>query len=200
MSEIEEKVAQLEATEKEIQEKQAALEKTKAEVTDYEQRKAALDLELKRVQDDIIKAKEERRQIDVKDKSFQEKLRAENLEAAKAKFFSQFEYKPEEQAKFLEAFKSFDSQAVNVDLIYNDLLRTRVAMDPHKYIKLEEELKNLRAQAELFNKEGSSSGFPGGGQPGGSSIELTEDEIRAANWSHIPLERYKELKAKGRLD
>lgn len=200
MSEIEEQVAKLEATEKEIQEKQMLLEKTKAEITDYEQRKAALDQELARVQNEIAKAKEERRLAEMKDKTFQEKLRSENLEAAMAKFFSQFEYTPEEKAKFLEAFKSFDSQAVNVDLIYNDLLRTRVAMEPQKYIKLEEEIKNLRRQAEEFNKAGSSSGFPGGLKPSTQTVELTEDDIRAANWANIPLERYKEMKAKGLLD
>lgn len=201
MSDIEEqKVADLEATEKEIQEKQAALEKTKAEITDYEQRKAALDLELKRVQGDIAKAKEERRLNEVKDKTFQEKLRSENLEAAKVKFFSKFKYTPEEQEKFLESFKSFDSQAINADLIYNDFLKTRVAMEPQKYIELEEEVNNFRKQAEQFDREGSSSGFPGGNQPNSQTVELTEDDIRAANWANISLEKYKELKAKGRLD
>lgn len=200
MSDLEEQVAKLEATEKEVQEKQSMLEQTKAQVTDYEQKKSALDQELARVQADIVKQKEERRQIDVKDTTFQEKLRGENLEAAKVKFFNQFTYKPEDQSKFIEAFKSFDTQAVNADLIYNDLLKTRVALDPSKYIKLEEETVYLRHQAEEFNKGGSSSGFPDSGMPSGSSNELNEDEIRAANWAHIAPEKYKELKAKGLID
>ena len=200
VSDKEKQVAALEATEKEIQEKQGVLEKTKADVTDYETRKEALAKELQRVQKDISEAKEERRQVDVKDQTFQEKLRGENLESAKNKFFSQFEYKPEEKVKFLEAFKSFDSQVVSSDLIYNDLLRTRVAMDPNKYIKLEGELQSLREKAAEFNQDNSSSGFSGGDRTNSQTVELTEDEIRAANWAHIPLERYKEMKVKGLLD
>jgi len=200
VSDKEKQVAELEATQKEIQGKQVVLEKTKADVTDYETRKAALDLELQRVQKDISDAKEERRKVDVKDQTFQEKLRGENLESAQTKFFSQFEYKPEERVKFLEAFKSFDSQVVSSDLIFNDLLRTRVSMDPNKYIKLEEELQNLRKRAAEFNQDNSSSGFPGGDRSNSQTTELTEDEIRAANWAKIPIERYKEMKAKGLLD
>jgi len=200
MSEIEEKVAQLEATEKEVQDKLTTLEQTKAEIKDYEERKAALELELKRVQADIEKAKEERRQLEQKDKSFQEKLREENLQAAKTKLFSQFEYKPEDQQKLLDIFQKFDSGAVNSDLIYEDLLKAHAALNAKKYLELEQEVSRLRSEAAMYKQESSSSAFTGGFRSSTQEVELNEDDIRAAQWAGIPVEKYKELKAKGLLD
>ena len=198
--EQEKAILDLEATQKQIQEEQAKLEATKAEITDYETRKEALDKELERVQSDIAKAKEERRQTELKDKSFQERLRSENLEAAKAKFFSSFNYKPEDKDKLLEAFKKFDSQAVNVDLIYKDLVKAHVSLNADKYVQLENEIKQMKVESEKLNSFQSSSGFSGGETPPVESITLTEDDIRAAKWTGLSLERYKELKAKGLIE
>jgi len=199
-AELEKKIATLEATKEEIQQKQTTLEQTKAEVTDYEERKAALDKEVERVKNDIAQAKEERRKAEAKDNSFQEKLRNENFEAAKEKFFSKYEYKPEDRSKFLEAFKSFDSQAITSDLIYEDLVKAHVASNAKKYISLEEEVKTLKKNSGLLKENLSSSGFPSDTSPSAGEIELTEDEIRAAKWAHLPIERYKELKSKGKID
>lgn len=199
MPELEEKIAQLEAIEKDIQQKQAELEKAKAEIQDYEKRKEALAQELARVQEEITRLKEERREEKEKEESFLEKLRKENFEAAVTRFFNEFGYKPEDQSKFLEAFKKYDSGAVNPDLIYEDLLRAHVALNPKKYISLEKELEKLRESSTSFNAEMSTTGFISG-EKTSPGVELTEDDIRAAKWANIPLERYKELKAKGLID
>jgi DNA repair exonuclease SbcCD ATPase subunit len=199
MSEITERVAQLEATEKQIQERQAALAASATAVEEKEKQKAALDAELARVQGDIVKAKEERRQ---KDSSFQDKVRNENLETAKQKFLAEFKYeKPEDQAKFLEAFKAYDTGAVSPDLIYKDMVKAHVASNPERYIELERTAERLRASGVDFTVSSAGSAFQGSGQlPPNDSAGLSTDDIRAAQWANIPFETYRRLKAEGKLD
>jgi|SRR6185436_4569724 len=198
MTELEQNVAKLEATQKEIQEKTMALDKVKADTADYESKSAALKAELDRVNSDIARAKDERRQ---KDSTFQDRLRTENLEVAKTKFFAEHKYEPAEQAKLLEEFKKHDSGSVNPDLILNDFRRTHVALNTEKYLKLEEDMNRLRSNSEEFNRLASSTGFSGASM--GVKTEdngLSKEDIQAAGWAGIPLERYKKLKAEGKVD
>lgn len=194
MSDIETKVAELEAKEKEIERTNAELESKKSELADYDSKKEATEAELRRVQADLARAREERR---TKDISFQEKLRNENIEAAKAKFFSKFEYKPEDQAKFLEQFGKFDSQAVNVDLIYKDMIKAHVASNPEKYVEYEEKIKTFSKNSDEFNSGASSSAFAGAGFEARTEIEgLDQNDILAAQRAGITIEKYREYKAK----
>lgn len=194
MSDIETKVAELEAKEKEIEQANTLLESKKAEIADYDSKKEALNSELKRVQADIAAAKEERR---AKESSFQEKLRNENLDVAKAKFFSKFDYKQEDQAKFLEIFKTFDSQAVSPDLIYRDMMKAHVASNPEKYVEFEEKIKHFSKNADEFAAASSSSAFAGGGFEAKTELEgLDQNDILAAQRAGISIEKYREYKIK----
>lgn len=193
MSEID--VEQLEAKKQELQKEVEGLEAKKSEVADYEARKAALSKEEERLKTEIEKAREERRQKDV---SFQDRLRTENLEAAKNKFFQQFEYSEEEKAKFDEGFKGFDSGSVNADLIYKDMLKLHVAKNPEKYIEMENRISRLTKEGQIQAADISSSGFEGSSAaPSGGEDGLTKDELLAAQWAGVTPERYKELKSKG---
>lgn len=197
MSEIEDKVAKLEATEKELQAKQAELDKSNVELEEKNKQKAALELELGRVRADITKEKETRRQ---KDLSFEERTRNENLALAKTKFFGKFQYTKEEQDKFLEDFKRFDSNAVSSDLIYLDLLKAHVARNPEKYISLEERVNELSKGSEELKAALSSAGFAAaGGLPATESEGLTKDELQAAQWAGLPPKEYKRLKEQGKI-
>lgn len=196
----EDKVAALEATEKELQLKQAELEASAKSAEEKKSELEALEKEEERVKTDIVSAKEERRRLQVKDQSFQEKMRGENLESAKIKFFEEFGYAPEAQAKFLEEFKVYDSQSVSSDLIYRDMVRTHVAQNPEKYIRLEKEVKRLSKESDVLSAALSASGFTGVGE--GVKIEtegLTPDDIRAAEWAHMPLPLYKKYKDEGKI-
>jgi hypothetical protein len=199
MSEITDKVAQLEATEKQLQAKQTELAASTASVEEKQKQKAAMDAELLRVQTDITTAKEERR---TKDATFQEKLRGENLETAKAKFFTEFKYvEPEDQNKFLESFKQYDSQSVNPELIYNDMLKAHVASNPAKYIELERTAARLKEGGIDFTTAAAGSAFDGAGAlPVDNTSGLSADDMRAAQWAGIPVETYKRLKSEGKIE
>ena len=199
MSEITDKVAELEATEKQLQSKQAELAKSDATLAENVEKKKALDAELARVQTDITTAKEERRQ---KDSTFQERLRSENLETAKAKFFSEFKYeKPEDQSKFLDGFKKYDTQSVNPELIYKDMITAHVATNPERYIELERTAERLKQGGLDLTTDSAGSAFTAsGGLPGTETAGLSMDEIRAAQWAGIPTETYKRLKSEGKID
>lgn len=193
MSDVVDKVAQLEATEKELQAKSTELEFKKAEIQDFEGKKNALNAELERVQRDVAAARESRRS---QDGTFQEKLRGENLDSAKSKFFTEFGYKPEDQQKFLESFKGFDSGSVNSDLIYRDMMKAHVAQNPEKYVEMERKFTAMSQNSEKFAEFASSGGFAGLGGVKTEVVGLDENDILAAQRIGLPLEKYKEYKVK----
>lgn len=199
MTEVQDKVALLEATEKQLKDKQAELAASTASVEEKEKQKKGMEAELLRVQTEITSAKEERRS---KDASFQEKLRSENLEKAKSEFFTQFKYeKPEEQAQFLEEFKKYDSQAVNPESILKDMVRAHVASNPAKYVELERTLARLRESGVDVTAASAGSAFTGSSTPPpNQTAGLSEDDIRAAQWANIPLDTYKRLKQEGKIE
>lgn len=202
MSDIKDKVAELEATETALQAKKTELEAVSAETetakADKQTQMDAMTAELARVQSDIAAAKEERRKAQEKDTSFQQKLRDENLEAAKLSFFTKFNVKPEEQASFLEQFKKFDSQAVNADLIVRDMRATYAYLHADELIDTKQKVDILAEGSEELKAQMSSMGFTGGSPPPDGS-GLTAEDIQAAQWAGIPLETYKQLKAQGKV-
>ena len=196
MAELEDNVAKLEATKVELEQQTADLEKVKAETADYTVKKDGLTTELERVQTDITKAKEDRRQ---KDTSFQDKLRGENLTIAKEKFFGEFKYTDEERTRLEAEFPKYDSNSVSADLIYKDMLKAHVARDPQKYVELERNVNRLTAESEEFKARISGSGFMTGGLPATDSMGLSKEDIQAAQWAGIPLQEYARLKKEGKI-
>lgn len=194
MTEIEDKVAKLEATEKDIQAKQTQLAESTSAVEEKEKQKAALDAELTRVQTGLEEHREARRN---EDSTFQTKLRTENLDAAAKKFFETYQVKPEDQKQFLEDFKKFDSSAVNQDLIYKDLETTFVAQHPQEFLQAKRVADKLAENAGEYDRIASSAGFVGvGAEPRSDNSSLDEMDIQAAQRVGMPLEVYKKLKIK----
>ena len=200
MSEITDKVAELEATEAKIKQKQEELEKSNLEVDDKTKQKAALDAEVARVQKEIVDAKELRRNGEM---SFQEKLQTENLESAAKKVFEELGIdKPEDQAQFLESFKKTKPDAITVDSL-SKAMRTKYAAEhADELIASRNREKELESGAADFSADASSSGAMGArlAAPTAGNDSLDADDIAAARWAGIPLEKYKELKKKGLLD
>lgn len=197
MSEITDKVALLEATEAQIKVKQEELAASAASVEEKGKQKTAMDAELVRVQADITKAKEERRQ---KETSFSDQLRGENTEAALKRYFDEYKITPEDQVKFREDFKG-KSEAVTPDLIFKDILKARVSSNPEHYAELERQIESLKASGVDVTVSSASSVFVGSGTlPKDNTAGLDNDDIRAAQWANIPLETYKRLKAEGKIE
>jgi len=205
MPDIKEEVAELEATEKSLLEKKAELDKVTADTEAAKQVKSdqlsGMDKELERVQKAITDAKEERRKQDEGNKSVQQRLRNENLEVAKDKFFVETGVKPEDQAKFLEEFHKFDSGAINSDLIIRDMKKTFASLHADELLELQQKVIKLSEGSDEFKAALSSSGFSGAGRegPSGEKGGLDADDMQAAQWAGIPLEKYRELKKQGRV-
>jgi hypothetical protein len=205
MTDIKKQVEELEAAEQTLQAKRAELDKVNAETEDTKAKKqadiAALDAELNRVKSDIETKKRERREIEQGDKSFQERMRGENLAAAQEKFFSEFQVKPEDRAQYLEAFKRFDSGALNPDLILQDFRRTFAFLNADTLIDTSRRVEVLRQGSNEFNEAMSSASFSGNGFSVRPQDEtLTQEELQAAKFANITPEKYKELKKQGKLD
>lgn len=198
--------AKLEEMNQSLETAKANLEKIQADTTQTEEAKkkaeeavAALEKEKARVLGDIEAMKAERRSYE----GFESKVRSENLEIAKERFFKQFgdEYASEEsKQRLLREFEKFDSKSVNAELILKDLLRAHVAMNPEKYVSLESTVKKLSEGSDEFKAMLSGSGFPGGGTRSPSTYEgLDKEDIMAAEWAGIPLAQYAKLKQEGRI-
>ncbi len=197
MADIEQNLEELEKTEKEKEEQLNELNKIKEETEDYENKKKALELELNRVREAIDKAREEKRNID---KSFVEKLREENLEKAKSIFSQRDEYKnnPEALNALMQTFTKIDDGSVTEDKILEGFQKAHLILNASKYIDMEKKLQNMKSEAETLNRDLSTSAFAEGNLPT-EGVELTKEDIEAARWSGLSLERYKELKAKGKI-
>lgn len=198
MADIQQEIEELEKKEEEIKQKQAELESIKSTVEDYENKKIALEKELERIKADLEETRRQRRE---KDETFQEKFRAEQLEKAKQKFFANFKYSdPESQKKLLETFEKIKGDSVDADLIYQDLVRAHLVLNPEKYINLEKKVEELAGSAEEFLKGQSSSAFVGiSKEVSTEEIELTPEDREAIKFSGIPEAAYRELKKRGRV-
>jgi uncharacterized protein (DUF3084 family) len=202
MSDIQDKIKELESLEQEIQSKKEELEKIKEETEDYEKKKMALEEEHKRVLNELKVAREEKNKAKEMEESFQEKFRKEQLEKAKNKFFSEFEYKSDEEKQmFLDTFNKLDSGSVDADLIYKDLVRAHLYLNPDKYLSLEKNLSKLTNSAESLNINLSTQGFAGvdASMSANEPVELTKEDLLAIQWSGISKEQYIKLKKEGRI-
>jgi hypothetical protein len=194
-SEIEMKLAELQTAEEGVKTKQAELEKATLDVEEKGKQKSALDAELARVQADIATAKASRR---TEDESFQTKLQRENLQAASSRVFTDLGIKPEDQAKFLEGFKT---DAVSVDGIAKELRTKFGAEHADELIQAKIVMDRLAAGSEDIKREMSSAGFAGAGFAEHKDDQgLDSEDIAAAKFSNMSVERYRELKSKGKLE
>lgn len=188
---------ELEKIKEELEIKKQELEKTKNEIEDYENKKIALEKELSRVQEQIKSSREEKRK---KDEELSEKLRAENLEKAKSKIISEFGYQDKEKLNaLLEVFNKIDDGSLTEDKLYNSLLQAHLILNSNKYIEIEKKLKEMGKSAEDLVKDLSTSSTIGINKEQTEDLILTKEDIEAAKWAGIPLERYKELKLKGKI-
>lgn len=89
------------------------------------------------------------------------KIKEENLETAKAKFFSEYGIeKEEDKASFEEGFKT---GSVNVDNIIKDMKSHFVSKNPDHYLNLEKEKKAREKEAEDFTANNAGAGGSNGG-------------------------------------
>jgi DNA repair exonuclease SbcCD ATPase subunit len=198
--ELAQREAQLQEKEKEITLQKDELAKQKGEVADIEAKKEALGKESARVQEDLTKLREEKRELLAKDKTFEEKFRNEQLKKAEDWFFSAYQYEPDKKALVLAEFKKLDNGSLDVDNIKRDFLRARLSLEPDKYAKLEAEMDGYKKEAENMKSQISSSGFLGlHNSIPSDTVELDREDIIAAQWAGLPLARYKELKSRGKI-
>jgi len=195
---LQQQIEELEKTEQELKTKQEELEKVKTTVEDYENKKQALEKELERITADLTAKREERRQ---KDLSFQEKFEAEQKAKATEKFFKDFGYSdPETQKNLLEVFERVKSGSIDADLIYKDLVRAHLILNPDKYIQLEQKVKSIAGNVDEFLKGVSSSAFAGlSHKVESEEVELTPEDIEAMKFSGISEQAYKDLKRRGKV-
>lgn len=203
--ELEGRVAELEATETKLAEKTKELEKVGQDVTATEEAKTkakadleALKAEQDRVKADIAKAKSERRS---EDSNFQQKLRGENLEAAKEKVLSEFGItEPAAQSQLLEEFKKFDTGAVNAELIARDMRKAYASLHADELLETQRRVKVLSEGSDSLREALSSTSFSGSGLGvREESTDLSPEDIQAARNIGMPLERYKQLKKEGKI-
>lgn len=201
MSDIKDTFNELEQKQKEIEEKEKELESKKAEIQNYEEQKTALTQEKERLLSDIEKARAEKREAEKKEVSFQEKFKNEQLEKAKTKFFQEFGYtEKEKQDAVLGQYTSLNSQSVDAENIYNELVKIHVSNNAGRYIEFERKAIKFAGSADKFLESSSASAFAGSGASEiEQQVELTEDDIMAAQWSGTPLETMRKLKKEGKV-
>ncbi len=102
------------------------------------------------------------------------KLKEENLESAKAEFYSDFGIEKEEDRKAFE--EGFNTESINVKNIISDMKRHYVAKNPEKYLALEKEKKEREAGAEDFNAGGA--GATGSNNKGGQDLTGASKEAK----------------------
>ena len=195
---VENSLENLQKLETDTKAKLEELEKTKGEVKENEEKKEALSKELNRIMTLINKARDEKRTEEV---SFVGKLRQENLQKIKDRFIKEvgLEGKADAIKALEESFSRIDSNSVTEDKIYSDFKKAYVSLDPDKFITFEKKNKELESMAEEMKANMSNSADAGSQPISSESIELTKEDITAANWAGIPLEEYRKLKAKGKV-
>ena len=198
MADIEQQLTELQQQEAALVQQKSELEKAKTETADYEAKKVALEKEHER----ILKAIDaDRIQKNSSDKSFAEKLRQENLAKARQKFIVEHGYqdKPDALKSLDETFKKFDSGSMTAENIEDDFFAAHIKLNTSKYKEMENTVQTLKKQADEYTKSASGSAFDGAGSPPIEEVQLTPEDLQAARWANIPLEKFRELKAKGKI-
>lgn len=197
----EQKQAELERLNFEVEAKKAEIARLEAEgkakTVEEQARRDALKLEHERILGELTKTREEKRQ---KDETFEAKFRREQIEKAQQRFFKEFGYEDFKLKDELMAnFQKYDSGSLDAENIYRDLKRSHVAMNPDKYIDIENRVKQSQEAANQANADASASGFAAGGLPEGDFTDLDADDIQAIRWSGMNVEKYRALKKAGKL-
>jgi len=197
----EQKQADLQKLDFDVQAKQAELARIdaegKAKTVEEQSRRDALKQEYERLLGDVTKMRETKR---IKDETFQEKFRREQLDKAKDRFFKEFGYEDFKLKDELMAnFEKYDSGSLDAENIYRDLKRSHVAMNPDKYIDIENRVRKAQEAAKLENVSASDSAFAQGSLPDGDFTDLDAEDIQAIRWSGMAVEKYRELKRSGKL-
>ena len=197
----EQKQADIQKLDFEVSAKKAELERIEAEgkakTIEEQSRRDALKQEHERLLNDVTRMREEKRK---KDETFQERFRREQLTKAQERFFKEFGYDDFKLKDELMAnFEKYDSGSLDAENIYRDLKRSHVAMNPDKYIDIENRVKKSQEAASLANADASNSGFASGSLPEGDFTDLDSEDIQAIRWSGMNIEKYRELKRSGKL-
>jgi hypothetical protein len=198
--EIKTQLVKLEEEEKELAQKQSELEKVKVETADYEQKKEALTKELDRVQTLINKAREEKRAVEVKDISFQEKFKLEQFQKARERIVKDLNLTDEAKQKSLfEEYNRIKSDAIDADIIYKDLEKAYVSLNAPELLEAKRTLEARIASGADYNANASSAAAAGAGAPSTEDVRLDEGDVFAMKYSGIPREAYKDMKKRGLL-
>lgn len=201
MADIEEGLDELQSKKdalvKEAAELETKVTESRAAAEEMAKKNEALAQEQKRVMELIEAARKDKNNVS----QFESRLREENLQKAKQKFIKDYGYEGNvEKIKTLEdAFQRVDSQSLTDERIYDDFLTAHVRLNRDTYLNLERETKERQEQAERLKVDQSSSATLGLQPSNIESVSLTDDDIKVANWAHIPLDKMKELKAKGKI-
>lgn len=126
---------------------------------------------------------------DTATKDIQEKIRAEQIDKAKAKLVEEFKLKPEDTAKIDEAFKVVDSGKMDADLILVDMRKAFALANSDSLIKAQKDNEAFSRQAAEFNAGGAGSPGSGGGSGEGDKKYSTQayDLVREAQKQGIAL-------------
>jgi hypothetical protein len=197
----EQKLQEIQKLDFEVSAKKAELERLdaegKAKTVEEQSRRDALRQEYDRLLTDVTRMREEKRK---KDETFQERFRREQLEKAQERFFKEFGYEDYKLKDELMAnFEKYDSGSLDSENIYRDLKRAHVAMNPDKYIEIENRVKRSQEAAKAAMADASGSAFAQGSLPEGDFTDLDADDIQAIRWSGMPVEKYRELKRAGKI-
>lgn len=93
------------------------------------------------------------------------KMRQENFEEAKSKFFSEAGIdKAEDVTAFEEGFKKFDSGSVNVPNIIKDMKSYFASTKSDEFFDLKQKQKVREQDAEEYNAQNAGSNGSGGGE------------------------------------
>ena len=195
---VEQGLEALQKLEGDLKTKQEEFDKLKTLTAEEQSKKAALEQELSRVQKQIDESRESKRK---EESSFTGQLRDENLEKAKQRIIKDMGYegKPEAIKALEDTFAKLDSKAITEDKIYDDLLSAHAVLNRARYANIEKTMKEQQQEADRL-KEIMSSGVSLGNQPTPiESVTLSPEDIAAAKWAGIPIEKYKELRSRGKV-
>jgi chromosome segregation ATPase len=200
MATIEENIKQLEETEKQLKEKTEELERTKATVQDYETKKNALELEHKRVLEQIEAARKEKEALKHKEELFSEKFRRENLQKVSQRIMKELDLKMEDFKPIEEAYNASKSDSISEDSIYRDMMAIYASQHAAELIAAQKRIKELELSAQQYSAQQSSGAGAGANFPNPiKEINLTPEDEQAARWAGVPLETYKRWKAEGKV-
>lgn len=110
-------------------------------------------------------------------KKFKETTRNEQITKAYNKFVADMGLTTEDAVKLSEEFKVEDSGKIDAELIYGDMKRAYVKMNPDKFIEAEKSKKEFEKNASMFNSAAANGGGSGAGGDDGKKYSPQVYEI-----------------------